>query len=391
MTSRRLSLVAIAAALLSFPGLLRADAESPAQVEAEIGRKAAAEIEKAYGLAEMPDQAARLTRIANELAPLTVRPDVTYTCKILDREEPNALSLPGGTIYFTAGLVKALESDDEAAAVLAHEIAHNVNHDSLNLIKRDKRLNKQMILAVLAAVVVGESMGSDHPAADGRQSGSLGGAEALMIGQAIKLGLLNGYTLEAERRADSDGLDTLRKSRYSPVAMLTVMEGLMRLEAGRPSVELGIFQTHPYPRERVRIIEKRLTEWGIRINRRLVTKSLMATAEPACADGCEAAQITMAELAVFQPAVAIDGKSPMERAQEAAKAINDLLMENLQAYQLRLQEEGGRITILGKGRPMIEIYPGDAQYAKISLQALGQKVMDNLKAAFWRETVERRV
>ena len=59
MTSRRLSLVAIAAALLSFPGLLRADAESPAQVEAEIGRKAAAEIENAYGLAEMPDQADR--------------------------------------------------------------------------------------------------------------------------------------------------------------------------------------------------------------------------------------------------------------------------------------------------------------------------------------------
>ena len=391
MTIRRLSLVAIAAALLSFPALVRANAESPAQVETEIGRKAAAEIEKTYGLADMPDQAARLTRIANELAPLTARPDVTYTCKILEREELNALSLPGGTIYFTMGLVKALESDHEMAAVLAHEIAHNVNHDSLELIKRDKRLSKQMILAVLAAVVVGEGMESDRPAGGGRRSGGVGPAEALVIGQAIKLGLLNGYTLEAERRADGDGLDTLRKSRYSPVAMLTVMEGLMRLEAGRPARELGIFQTHPYPRERVRIIEQRLTEWGIPINRRPVTKSLTATAERACAEGCEAAQITMAELAIFQPAVAIEGKSPMRRAQATAETINDLLMQNLQAYQLRLRDEGGRIVILGRGQPMIEIYPGDAEYAKISLQALAQKVMENLKAAFWRETVERRV
>ena len=119
--------------------------------------------------------------------------------------------------------------------------------------------------------------------------------------------------------------------------------------------------------------------------------SLTATAERACADGCEAAQITMAELAIFQPAAAIEGNSPMERAKASADTINDLLLENLQAYHLRLKDEGGRIVILGKGRPMIEIYPGDAQYAKVSLRALGQKVMENLKAAFWRETVERRV
>jgi predicted Zn-dependent protease len=307
---RILGLAMIAAALLAFPaGVVRADAESPAQVEAEIGRKAAAELEKSYKVADMPADAARLTRIANELAPLTPRPDVTYTCKILDTEDLNALSLPGGIIYFTKGLYKALESDDEVAAVLSHEITHNVNHDPLELIKRDKRLNKQMILAVLAAVVVGEGTQSSHPSATGGYSTGLGPGEALVLGEAIKTGLLNGYTLEAERRADAGGLQTLRKSRYSPVAMLTVMEGLYRIAAGQPATDLGIFQTHPYPEERVRIIEQTLDDWGIPINRRLVTHSLEAKAGRACAEGCDAAQITMGDLAVFQPAVAVNGAS----------------------------------------------------------------------------------
>lgn len=372
-------LVAIAAVLLAFPAIARATAESSSQVEAEIGRKAAAEIEKAYGLADMPDQAARVTRIANELALLTTRPDVNYTCKILETEELNALSLPGGTIYLTKGLVKALESDDEVAAVLAHEIGHNVHHDSLELIRRDKRLNKQMVLAVLAAVVAG------------RDSDDLNLGEALLLGQAIKLGLLNGYTLEAERRADAYALETLRKSRYSPVALLTVMEGLSRLEAGRPHREMGIFQTHPYPQERTRVIEERLREWGIPINRRLVAPSLVATAERACAEGCEAAQITMAGLAVFQPAVAAGGQSPMERAEAMAEAINEALLDNLQGYQLRLKDEGDRLVIVGKGRSMITIYAGDAEYQKTDLDALGASVMENLRTAFWREIVERRV
>jgi hypothetical protein len=121
-----------------------------------------------------------------------------------------------------------------------------------------------------------------------------------------------------------------------------------------------------------------------------VTSSLVATAERACPEGCEAAQITMAGVAVFQPAVAVAGKSPMERAQAMAKTINDALLDNLQGYMLGLKDEGDRIVILGKGQPLIEIEPGDAEYQKTDLRALAQRVMDNLKAAFWREIVERR-
>jgi Zn-dependent protease with chaperone function len=381
---------AISAALLGFPAVLQADPQSAAQVEAEIGRKAVAEIEKSYEVADMPGEAARLTRLANELAVLTTRPDVSYTCKILETEELNALSLPGGVIYLTKGLFKALESDDEVAAVLAHEIAHNVNHDSLELIRRDKRLNKQMILAVLATVMLGEGTPGSSPRGEGYSTG-VGAAEALVLGQAIKLGLLNGYTLEAERRADQQGLQTLRKSRYSPVAMLTVMEGIYRIAAGRPRTELGIFQTHPYPEERVGVIEETLQEWGIPINRRLVTQSLVATAGRACDEGCEAAQITMAGIAVFQPAVEIDGMSPMDRAQASAGIINQLLLDNLQSYQVTLREEAERVLILGRGKPMIAIYPGDADHQETTLQTLGRKVLENLRAAFWRETVERRV
>ena len=59
------------------------------------------------------------------------RDEVDYRFQILDMPVPNALALPDGQIFVSRGLLLLVNSEDELAGVLAHEIAHvEENHAS---------------------------------------------------------------------------------------------------------------------------------------------------------------------------------------------------------------------------------------------------------------------
>jgi Zn-dependent protease with chaperone function len=82
-------------------------------------------------------------RVAPELQALADRlqrhwPDSPYrfTLAISDVERTNALALPGGTILVTRGLLESVESENELAFVLGHEIGHFKNRDHLRQLGR---------------------------------------------------------------------------------------------------------------------------------------------------------------------------------------------------------------------------------------------------------------
>jgi predicted Zn-dependent protease len=49
---------------------------------------------------------------------------VRFTVKIIDSDQVNAFSLPGGFIFVDSGLILAADDEAELAAVISHEIAH---------------------------------------------------------------------------------------------------------------------------------------------------------------------------------------------------------------------------------------------------------------------------
>ena len=51
-------------------------------------------------------------------------PKWKYCFRVIDSPEVNAFALPGGYVYVFTGLRKVVQTDDELAAVLAHEITH---------------------------------------------------------------------------------------------------------------------------------------------------------------------------------------------------------------------------------------------------------------------------
>jgi len=66
-----------------------------------------------------------VARVGKHLVAHSIAPAKQYEFTVLDDEEVNAMSAGGGRIYINLGMLKHVESEDELAGVLAHEIAHD--------------------------------------------------------------------------------------------------------------------------------------------------------------------------------------------------------------------------------------------------------------------------
>jgi predicted Zn-dependent protease len=87
--------------------------------------------------------------LGQSLAQASDRPETFggYHFLILDSQEINAFAAPGGLILITRGMLQLCRSEDEAAAVLAHEIAHVENNHALAAIQDTRILTALGILA----------------------------------------------------------------------------------------------------------------------------------------------------------------------------------------------------------------------------------------------------
>jgi predicted Zn-dependent protease len=73
---------------------------------------------------EDPSAAPRLVRIAQRMLPHVHRGDIVYQFHVVQAPMINAFALPGGQILVTDALLGFVQSDDELAEVLGHEMAH---------------------------------------------------------------------------------------------------------------------------------------------------------------------------------------------------------------------------------------------------------------------------
>lgn len=342
--------------------------------EAEMGKQAAEEIEKQFDVLDDPEALATIVGIVRRLAPHTQRPALDYQSKILAGGGINAFSLPGGYICVTQDLLEAVESEDELAAVIGHEMGHICCGHGLDLARREAKMSNKVMLGVLAAVLAGDDVDP---------------STVIVLGNLIVTGLLSGYSQQAELEADSNAVIYLQRAGYHPVAMLTVIEGLARMALTRPHIELGIFKTHPYPQERARAIRRQLIRMGLSLNPRPVLNTLQTKAEAVQENGRTIGRVSLDDYVVFEPAVQDDGLSPQQRAEKMAADLRRLILDNLLMYELRWVASANSATVLARGRPIAQVVAGDAEFHDTTVDQLAAKTAANIKMALWQETVRR--
>ncbi len=206
--------------------------------EVQMGRSIAKQVEKEYKAPEDPLMQKRVEDIGKKIAAVSDRKDIDYHFMVLDEDEVNAVSLPGGYVYVNKGLVDKVDNDDELASVLAHEVGHIVARHS---IKKLQALQGYSILRILVAAAP--------------QSGEVGNAS-----DAAFTELLLGYSREDELLADQLGARYTKLAGYDPYAMITFLKKLQEVNRRMPLQPKSYFKTHPYVPDRIRVVKQELGE-----------------------------------------------------------------------------------------------------------------------------------
>jgi predicted Zn-dependent protease len=158
----------------------------------------------------------------------------------------NAFALPGGHVFIGRGLLELMDSEDELAAVLGHEVEHIDHYHCAERAQTEAALRK-IPLGGLAAIPV-------------------------EIFEA-------GYTKDQELEADREGTQLAVMAGYSPVGAIRMFEKFDQLEHQQasqtrsPGQELSkvawqslreYFRSHPPPQERITQVREMIAEnhWG---------------------------------------------------------------------------------------------------------------------------------
>jgi len=195
--------------------------------EVNLGRSLARVYEKEYKLVEDVSLQERVRKIGERIVAVCDRKDVNYYFKVIDEEDINAVSLPGGFVYVNKGIMDEIDSDDELACVLAHEVGHIV---AKHHIKKLQAALGYTFLNVLASQTT---------------SGDFTSGLSLAMAQ-----IMTAYSREDELLSDKLGIIYARRAGYNPEAMVSFLEKLK--EANKKKIHpINYFRTHPYLSERI--------------------------------------------------------------------------------------------------------------------------------------------
>ncbi len=162
---------------------------------------------------------------------------------ILDDDSINAFAAPGGTIFVTRGAIVQAESEDELAAILAHEVAHVVRGHAIGTIKKSR-------MSGVYKEFLDSSVELD-PETEKMMTGVFGGS----IDDIVDGSLVKGYSKDTEFEADKVGLEIMYQAGYDPTAFTRYLE---TLDDHQDTGSGGFYATHPKPADRIKKLDAQI-------------------------------------------------------------------------------------------------------------------------------------
>lgn len=214
--------------------------------EAKLGKEFVADIRKQFEIVEDPYARDYINELGHYAAEAVGTSRFPFHFYLIDRNELNAFAGPGGHIFFFTGLIEAVDSVDEVAAITCHEIAHITARHLARRIDQYTKLNIATLAGMLAGILIGGEVG--QAVATGSMAA---GAQAQLA-----------FSRTDERQADQLGFSYMRESGFDPSAMVRVLNRFQASEVYGTDRVPAYLRTHPMGPERMANIDSLLESGG---------------------------------------------------------------------------------------------------------------------------------
>lgn len=207
-------------------------------LDQRLGQVVSRNIEARYRLAPEGPDTERVRAIGQRLLRENRFLDQGYRFLLLDTDTVNAFAAPTGPLYVTRGMLDILESDDELAGILGHELSHSERRHARRQYEQSQSAGVLGLLVTVATGIPWARLGSD----------------------ILATILVRGYSRSYELEADRDGMMAAYAAGYVPEDFLLVQAKLQELAAQRGGGGPDWLRTHPRGEERTdqlhRILDK---------------------------------------------------------------------------------------------------------------------------------------
>jgi predicted Zn-dependent protease len=131
---------------------------------------------------------------------------------LVHETQPNAFATPGGNVYVVDSLLHFVKNTEQLAGTLCHEVSHTIHRDGVELMEKEKRIERHEIEA---AILLGPTR-----------------SHLIAIALIAKLHSL-GYSREAESKADVTGSDICAAAGYNPWGLVWLFEDFQNAQVGQ--------------------------------------------------------------------------------------------------------------------------------------------------------------
>jgi predicted Zn-dependent protease len=156
----------------------------------------------------------------------------------------NAFALPGGYLGVHLGLIAVVNSRDELASVLGHELSHVTQRHISRLIARQGQQTPWLIGAmILGALAASKSADA--------------GNALIMGGQAITAQNQLNFSRDMEREADRVGFGVMTQAGFAPQGFVSMFDKLQQASRLNDNGAYPYLRSHPLTTERIADMQAR--------------------------------------------------------------------------------------------------------------------------------------
>lgn len=209
--------------------------------ENAMGAQTARQVKQTETLSRDRAEIERLKRVGQRIAKVANRPDYKWEFNVVEKKDENAFALPGGSVFVNSGMMDMVESDDELAVVVGHEIAHVLARHG------GERLSVSMA-AQLGGQVAATAIGIQNPA--------FSRLFLTAYGMGSRVGVILPFSRANELEADEIGLILMTQAGYNPEAAVGFWRKMgAKSKDNAPPPWLS---THPADEERIAAMERNM-------------------------------------------------------------------------------------------------------------------------------------